>query len=116
MAIKCPNCGYSNDNKMSFCSDCGEPLDSKVRLVMELEGKVKPIHYAGIRMSDEDPEKKSAPKPQNQPKRRSRYDDDDFEYIPLTPRQKERNKTLYKLLFWAIAAAAALSYYIFFLR
>ena len=115
MAIKCPNCGYSNDNSMSFCSDCGEPLDAKTRLLMELEGTVKPIHYSGVRLPDEDPEEKKAA-PKTQPKRKSRYDDDEFEYIPLTPKEKERNKTLYKLLFWAVAAAAALSYYIFYLR
>lgn len=42
MALKCPDCGHANPDGTVFCEECGEPVDPKTRLLMELEGKVTP--------------------------------------------------------------------------
>lgn len=65
MAIKCPDCGHWNDNDRPFCEECGEPIDPKTRLMMELEGKKVPTKQAGasaaVVMDDDDDDDYIAP-------------------------------------------------------
>lgn len=90
MARKCPDCGCMNDNEMAFCTECGEPLDPQVRLVMELEGK-------------------KAPKPaSNQVPISHDDDDDDDDYTPMY--QEEEKKKIPWALFFLVAAAAIVAY------
>lgn len=37
MAIKCPDCGFSNEDTKLFCGACGEPLGGDARLVRDME-------------------------------------------------------------------------------
>lgn len=95
MARKCPDCGHMNDNEMAFCTECGEPLDPQVRLVMELEGKKGPTPYNGTG-------------------RIVRNDDkDDDDYTPIHHEEEEQKKFPWVLLL-VLAAAAVAAY--FFLR
>lgn len=57
MAIKCPDCGCWNDSEQIFCKECGEPIDPKTRLIMELEGKkatTQSNHASTLKDEDDD--------------------------------------------------------------
>ena len=61
MSKRCPDCGQINDDSRIFCSACGEPLNSELRLIQDLEKKKTATS-------------KSRPE--------SRRKDDDDKYIP----------------------------------
>lgn len=74
MSKRCPDCGQVNDDSRIFCSACGEPLNSDIRLIQGLEKqKTAPQKSAaGVRRHDEDDDyvptrkveqKKSSPMP-----------------------------------------------------
>ena len=73
MSIKCPDCGHWNDNDRIFCEECGEPIDPKTRLMMELEGKKAPTKHSGANTVVD------------------RNDDDD-EYIAPSYQEEEKKK------------------------
>ena len=98
MARKCPDCGRTNSDEQIFCVECGEPIDPKTRLMMELEGKKAPTNYSGIKKSSAHKE-----------------DDDDDDYTPMSSYddEEEKKSPLGRILL--LVAAAALIYF-FFLR
>ena len=100
MAIKCPDCGHWNDSELIFCEECGEPIDPKTRLMMELEGKKAPTHHAGTR--NEETTVSSS--------RRRAADDDDDDYI--APSYQEEKKFPAGLLL-ILAGVAGLIYFLF---
>ena len=102
MAIKCPDCGHWNDSELFFCEECGEPIDPKTRLMMELEGKKKPAHHAGN--MEDDPEKIT-------PSARRKVDDDD-EYIAPSF-QEDGNKLSLIGLLLILVGIAGLAYFLF---
>ena len=103
MARKCPDCGHVNDDEMSFCTECGEPLDPQVRLVMELEGKKAPTSYTGTRKNSTEAIRMES---------HSRYDDDDDDDDDYTPLYQEEKKSPVGLIFILAAVAAALYFFL----
>ena len=104
MARKCPDCGHVNDDEMSFCTECGEPLDPQVRLVMELEGKKAPTSYTGTRKNSTEAIRMES---------HSRYNgDDDEEDDDYTPLYQEEKKFPVGLIFVLAAVAAALYFFL----
>ena len=97
MAIKCPDCGHWNDNELIFCEECGEPIEPKTRLMMELEGKKKPTHHAS-NMEEDDLEVTLA-------SARKKRDNDD-EYI--APSFQENEKSILPGLLLLFAGVAGL--------
>lgn len=93
MARKCPDCGHMNNDELVFCEECGEPIDPKTRLMMELEGTKAPS---------------SGGNPSHQSRR---DDDDDDDYIPI--RQVEEKKSPIGLIL-GLAVAAAVVWFLFF--
>jgi len=73
MAIKCPDCGHWNDNDRPFCEECGEPIDPKTRLMMELERKKAPTKHSGAVAA-------------------AVKDDDDDDYIAPSYHEEEKKK------------------------
>lgn len=102
MAIKCPDCGHWNDNELIFCEECGEPIDPKTRLLMELEGKKKPTHHASN--MEDDPEETTF-------SARKRVDDDD-EYIAPSFQEEDKKLPLIGLLL-ILVGIAGLAYFLF---
>lgn len=67
MSKRCPDCGYVNDDSRIFCSACGEPLNSDLRLIQDLEKQSKkPAQQAPV----------------------SRKADDDDDYVPQPTKKK----------------------------
>ena len=44
MAKHCRNCGENNTDDRIFCSACGEPLNSDLQLIMDLDKMTKTPH------------------------------------------------------------------------
>ena len=86
MSKRCPDCGQVNDDSRIFCSACGEPLNSDLRLIQNLE------------------KQKSTPS-QSKPSHRS---DDDDDYIPPKTAQEKKFSPLPWLLVGAVVLAAVL--------
>lgn len=88
MAKKCRRCGYENTDDHYFCKQCGEPLDDKVRLLMDYE-----------RM------KKTAPSAApSTPKQDS---DEDYVYTRREPKKKSHRAVWIVLACLVVAGAAA---------
>ena len=104
MAIKCPDCGHWNDDELIFCEECGEPIDPKTRLMMELEGKKAPTNYSGI--------KRTATQNDSSSYRRSNDDDDD-DYVSSYDDDDEKKKSP---IGWILLAVAAAAVYFLFIR
>lgn len=92
MAIKCPDCGHMNPDEMAFCEHCGEPIDPKTRLIMELEGTKSTSSTTKVHSTK-----------------------DEDEYVAPISTQKENKKKSPLIWVLAFACAAALIYF-FFLR
>ena len=55
MAKRCPSCGLANEDERIFCTGCGGPLDSDLKLLMDLEKRDKgPVQRRSVRQDDED--------------------------------------------------------------
>ena len=109
MARKCPDCGRTNDDEMSFCTECGEPLDPQVRLVMELEGKKAPTSYTGVR--------KVANASGQDDSRARRYhtdDDDDDDYSVSYDDDDDEKKSPVGWIVALIAVVAVVAWLVFF--
>ena len=109
MAIKCPDCGHWNDDELIFCEECGEPIDPKTRLMMELEGKKAPTNYSGV--------KKTATQDGSSSYRRNNDDDDDDDdddYVSSYNDEDEKKKSPIGWLLLLVVAAAAV--YFLFIR
>lgn len=78
MSKECQRCGFQNDDEHFFCQQCGEPLDSNVRVIMGYE-KMK---------------KSASPAPKTAPKK----DDDDFVFV-----KREKKKKSYAAVWAALA-------------
>ena len=106
MARKCPDCGHMNDDDLIFCEECGEPVDPKTRLMMELEGKTSSSTRSGVgrvaSASNEGAARGS--------KRRDNDDDDD--YIPSYHVEEEKKSPLGLIL--GLAVVAAVVWFLFF--
>lgn len=84
MAKRCPGCGQVNDDSRIFCSACGKPLNSDLRLIQDLEKHTKPAPSS------------SAPA--------SRRNDDDDDYVP--PRTERKKASPLPWIILGLAAAA----------
>lgn len=84
MAKRCRSCGQTNEDERIFCSACGEPLDSELKLIMDLDKRSK-----------------SPRQTQERPHTPSKNEDD--EILP-TRRTKEKHTLLYIVI--ALAAIA----------
>ena len=73
MAKHCRNCGENNTDDRIFCSACGEPLNSDLQLIMDLDKMTKTPH-------------KSEPT-------RSQAVKDDDDYIPPRTTQTKKKKS-----------------------
>ena len=102
MAIKCPDCGHWNDSELAFCEECGEPIDPKTRLMMELEGKKAPTRHTGARRDD-----------YNESSSRKRVDDDDDDDYIAPSYQEEEKKKFPAGLLLILAGVAGLVYFLF---
>ena len=98
MSRKCPDCGHVNNDELIFCEECGEPVDPKTRLMMELEGKKAPSSRSGAyktaSASDEEPYRQGR-----------RRDDDDDDYIPSYQVEEEKKSPIGLILGLAVVAA-----------
>lgn len=90
MSKRCPDCGQINDDSRIFCSACGEPLNSELRLIQDLE------------------KQKTAPS-KSRPESRRKDDDDD--YVP--PRNTQKNQS--SPLPWILLGVAVLTVVVFFI-
>ena len=104
MARKCPDCGHWNDNELVFCEDCGEPIDPKTRLMMELEGKRDPSSRSKSNNINSDDDYPSS--------HIHHHDDDDDEYIP-SYHEDEKKKFPFGLVI-GLAVVAAVVWFLFF--
>lgn len=101
MALKCPNCGYTNPDSTVFCEECGEPVDPKTRLLMELEGKVTPPNVTLLnKIMAADP---------NNPRTHSDNSEDsqkheEYNHAPLPPQSEKKLSPIGCLCLLACAA------------
>ena len=103
MSIKCPDCGHWNEDGTIFCEECGEPIDPKTRLMMELEGKKAPTNHSGV--------KKVAAAGRDDTSH-SRRDDDDDDYIAPSYHEEEKKKFPAGLML-ILVGIAGLIYFLF---
>lgn len=89
MSKRCPDCGQINDDSRIFCSACGEPLNSELRLIQDLE------------------KQKTTP---SQSRPESHRNDDDDDYVP----QKNTQKKQASPLPWIILGVVVLAVVLFF--
>ena len=95
MSKQCQRCGHLNEDARYFCQQCGEPLDSDVKLLLDYEKM-----------------KKEAPRPQTRVR-----DDQDDDYIPTKqPKQKKSHAGMWIALVCLVAVCAAGVYLFLFAR
>ena len=105
MSRKCPDCGHWNDDELTFCEECGEPIDPQTRLIMELEGK---------KQNGTGKTKRAADDNDDIPRTHRTRSDDDDDYIAPSYHEDEKKKSpIGWILLLAVAAAAV---YFLFLR
>ena len=105
MARKCPDCGHFNDDELIFCEECGEPVDPKTRLMMELEGTKSSASRSNAGRSASASDEGAA-------RGGRRRDDDDDDYVPSYHVEEEKKSPVGLII--GIAVVAAVVWFLFF--
>lgn len=93
MAKKCRRCGYENTEDHYFCKQCGEPLDDKVRLIMDYERMKKTAPHDAPAVAQKDA-------------------DEDYVYTKREPKKKS-HAVVWIVVACLIVAGAAAAYFLF---
>lgn len=91
MSKRCPDCHRLNDDDRIYCAFCGEPLDTKVRMIKSLEKE--------IAATSKEVEKSAPPRDD---------DGDDYEYIPPLKNRRQKKSSAGPWIFLLAAAAIIL--------
>ena len=106
MARKCPDCGHFNDDELIFCEECGEPVDPKTRLMMELEGTKSSTSRSDAGRSASASDEGAARGG------RRRDEDDDDDYVPSYHVEEEKKSPVGLII--GLAVVAAVVWFLFF--
>ena len=105
MARKCPDCGHFNDDELIFCEECGEPVDPKTRLMMELEGTKSST-------SRSDAGRSASASNEGAARGGRRRDEDDDDYVPSYHVEEEKKSPVGLII--GLAVVAAVVWFLFF--
>ncbi len=105
MARKCPDCGHFNDDELIFCEECGEPVDPKTRLMMELEGTKSST-------SRSDAGRSASASDEGAARGGRRRDEDDDDYVPFYHVEEEKKSPVGLII--GLAVVAAVVWFLFF--
>lgn len=96
MSKRCPDCGTVNEDSRIYCAACGEPLDTDLRIMRDLENlKKAPPPKEEARSDDDEPT----------PRRRSGGGDGDFSYHKMA---KEKKTNPMPLIILGVIVAAVI--------
>lgn len=104
MAIRCPDCGFSNEDGKLFCGACGEPLGGDAKLVRDMEK---------LKAKKEAEAIEAANKPKDVPLTGRVTHDEDYVYKPRVKKKDNTNFWLTMLALLAFLVLCVCGWYAF---